>query len=450
MPSTPKRALTGCAALVASLALLAGCGSSGGGGSSGTATSAGGTNTFDGSKSEALGYWCMRVTAATGFYADDHILPVGMTVGAGLFINSGNLQFYYDSSGRSGTWSGVTLAPDVATKTYKTTGLVTTVSTSSTGYYGPREGETITEDYVLTPLSTGARLTISGTASGGGTGSVTVDLIPPGLFPYDPDNLDSDWYGYGSKSNEPLYANSSQVCELYDWGPGTELYLYWDAGYDWNEYIYIDMMYREGNTLKGGGWYEGSADDGIATFGTATISLDTSGHPTAVTMNLTEGYGASTVHPVITGGHYVNGDATYLLYDADNIGHYYDLHVDSISGTTLVAAYGAAGSDNLTEFESEGYYDYFSSLNLYAYYGNMTSLATRTSVIYSAAEYENTPATTPGYDQDGLATTRERFTVTVNYDATTGRATSGTMMLQIYDTGNVLQSTENMAFTLSY
>jgi len=457
MPSTSKRALIGCAGLVASLALLAGCGDSGGG-SGGPATTAGGANTFDGTGSEALGYWVLRVTSSTGIYATDHIAPVGLTVGCGLQISGTNLQFFYDNMATSGTNGWTTLTADTASKTYKATGIVTTVGSSAapSTYYGPREGQQITEDWTLTPLSTGARLTINGSVTSGGTGSgmVTADLIPVAPFPLDT-YVDSDWYGYGAKSNNALYTNSTNVCELYDYNyaPGAYGYFYWDAGYQWGEYIYVDQMYREGNVLKGGGFYDGDRETGIATYGIVSITLDNSGRPIGEHIDLTEGYGASAAHSAVDAAHFTNGDALDTMYDPNDHAHYYALTIDSVtSGGLLEGAFGTAGTTLASQVRDRGYRVDFGNWSQ-VYTGNNTSTS-RSGVVYSDGDYHNTPpnySTYPGNDFDSDATTEERSTVTINYDTSVDRhATGGSIVLQVYNASHVLQSTETMTFTLTY
>jgi len=431
--------------VVASLALLAGCGKSDGGGAPASTTN------YSGSGGETYGYWVMVITDSTGVYKDRHLAPKGVSVGTEMYQSGSNIELYEYVTYEDTNY--ITLYPDSVNRNYQ----------GACNYYGDYAFSNVYfyENWTVTPTADG--LTFSVTAhtydydtdtTDEHAGTITGMFKPvvgyveaPSAFGY------NDYFSKSTKSDDPIHSSEGGVYEEYDWNPGTEVYYYWDAAYEWDEYLYIDQMYRDGNTLKGGGWYDGSFyDDFYNEYGTIEVQLDANGHPLSSTAKIYTGYGDNEKMSTISHPHYQSAESLSFRYDQS--GTYRNLTVTALSPLDgEIATYvnsGLAVGDVITSATRQGV-GYFGF-----YFSPIGGLDSPTSVsanqatwtVWAPREYTYYAPDTSGYDLDGEYGTIELDIVTVNYDATTHIPTGGVWTLEVYSPSFALQRTETMTFTI--
>ncbi len=431
----PKLSL-GLVALAGVSLALGGCGSGSGGGGG----SSSGALKFDGTGTETPeGYWVAEVISASGLYATNHYAIPGYTQHVYVAPSGGDVDF-----------EGMTLVADPASKTYMGTN-----SYSLTD--GALDAATINEDVTMSFAGGSVILTVSGT-SGTETGTFKVKLHPivgSGAF-------DQGWnYFYGrttkfSGGNSKVtskYVGETVALELDDWSNspnlGTYGYVYMDATYNWNDGIYIDAMYLDGTTLKGGGYsYEyvddtyGDIGDAPGAFATVAIELGASGLPQSTSYTY-RNYETSQTISAAANNFKSEAQMAALFPSVSN----YDLTVSTVTaGGVLEGAFGVATTSIADTVHVYGYYMYLGAMGFPS--GGYVSSTQRRFEFWDGRYYEYNLGGEAGYELDGDTSTPERYVWTIDFNAS-GVPTGGSLSLAIYDASFNLTSTENMTFTIS-
>lgn len=436
--------------LCATMAILAlaGCGHNDDEGG-GSASSSPQQPAFTGAGTEIDGYFSFKVTANTGFLQSKYYAPVGWT--GFIYIdpnNDGTVNVQRYDVGYGG-WRTITLSPDTATNSYK--GVVTYVNSVAGGTY---VGEDFDEEWTLNFNGAIANLVVtvgvdddnSNVTPPIASGTMTLDLQAPWTF-----NDSYSTYFYGRQtafSGDARYVGQTGITELYDWGPGTYGYFYIDGAYNWNDYIYLEGLWKEGNTLTGGGFYDGSYGNNFNAFGTVSIALSTAERPTSATALVWDPSDDSVTSISHTG--YLN-DNQFEGY-LNNTGIWHDLTVTTVTtGGELENLFGPAGTTNTDEFYYGGG-DWISANSLSGFYLNISG-NTAGAVCWDGNYYDyyaiSSPTSEPSYQLDGDSTTQDRlsYSLTFNDD---GFFTSGTVVYETYSRpADLLLSTETMTFTLN-